>query len=529
VVTDTCSDGSAGVDNDCDGVDDDCDGPSDEHFVTQATSCGVGACAASGQRTCSMGMTQNSCTPGTPAANDASCNNVDNDCNGQRDEDYVVTATSCGVGACAAAGQNTCVMGSVVNTCTPGTPAANDTSCDNVDNDCNGARDEDYVVTATSCGVGACAASGQNRCVSGSVVNSCTPGTPAANDASCNNVDNDCNGTRDEDYVVTATSCGLGQCAAAGQNTCVTGSVVNTCTPGAPRAGLDDPTYPGNGVDNNCNGAIDEDSVPPCSVPDAVYSTTGLHNVTVPSGCTNAVVRIWGGGGSSGGGGGFWGSVTGGLGGPGGYATRTFAALTTSTTVQLRVGGGAAGCGPAGANADTTYSGGAGSTSRGGNGTNGANNTNPQGGNGGVSSSGGDGGRGFRGGGGGGGGGGPGWNPFGQAGGGGAATYINVGGTLMLAGGGGGGGGAGSNITSAGEAGGNGGSGCGSAGTAPSTNGGGGGGGGRCDGTTNQVGTGRNPHVPAGVTLPANTATGGNTTANCSAGGAGYAIIDWQP
>jgi hypothetical protein len=422
-------------------------------------------------------------------------------------------------------------MGSVVNTCSPGTPAANDASCNNVDDDCSGQRDEDYVVTATSCGVGACAAAGQNTCVMGSVVNSCTPGTPAANDATCDNVDNDCSGQRDEDYVPTATSCGLGQCAATGQNVCTAGSVVNTCTPGAPRPGLDDPTYPGNGVDNNCNGTIDEDSVPPCSVADGIYSTAGLHNITVPAGCTRAVVRLWGAGGASGNAnGGYYADVTGGHGGPGGYATNTFLSLTTATTVQLRLGGGGTGCGGAGANVNTIYSGGAGSTARNGNGTRGNDGVAPAGGVGGTPSSGGDGGTGYFGGGGGGGGGGPAWNPFGSAGGGGAASAIIVGSMTMVAGGGGGGGGAGSNIASAGFAGGAGGSGCNGAGAEPNQNGGGGGGGGKCTGAmTTQVGSGRNPHVPAGVTLPGTAAVGGNNTGDCLAGGPGYAIIDWQP
>ena len=29
----------------------------------------------------------------------------------------------------------------------------------------------------------------------------CTPGSPAPSDASCNNIDDDCNGVRDEDYA----------------------------------------------------------------------------------------------------------------------------------------------------------------------------------------------------------------------------------------------------------------------------------------------------------------------------------------
>ena len=42
------------------------------------------------------------CATGTPAADDASCNNVDDDCNGATDEDYVADSSCFLPGACAA-------------------------------------------------------------------------------------------------------------------------------------------------------------------------------------------------------------------------------------------------------------------------------------------------------------------------------------------------------------------------------------------------------------------------------------------
>ena len=93
-----------------------------------------------------------------PNASDTNCNGIDDNCNGQVDEGYVATATTCGVGACSAAGQLTCQSGTVVNTCSPGTPAANDNTCNGSDDNCNGQVDEGYVTTATTCGVGACSA-----------------------------------------------------------------------------------------------------------------------------------------------------------------------------------------------------------------------------------------------------------------------------------------------------------------------------------------------------------------------------------
>ena len=107
---------------------------------------------------------QDSCTPGTPAASDTTCNGIDDNCNGSVDEGYVPLATTCGVGACAASGVTICVSGAVTNSCTPGTPAASDTTCNGIDDNCNG-LDEGYVPLATSCGVGACAATGATSCV----------------------------------------------------------------------------------------------------------------------------------------------------------------------------------------------------------------------------------------------------------------------------------------------------------------------------------------------------------------------------
>ncbi|MBI3447469.1 MAG: hypothetical protein HY049_00910, partial [Acidobacteria bacterium] len=258
IVTSTCTPGTpAPSDATCNNIDDDCDGSVDEDYVPTPTSCGVGACSATGQTQCVGGSVTSTCTPGTPAPSDATCNNVDDDCNGQVDEDYVPTPTSCGVGACSATGPTQCVGGSVTSTCTPGTPAPSDATCNNIDDDCDGAVDEDYVPTPTSCGVGACSATGQTQCVGGSVTSTCTPGTPAPSDATCNNVDDDCDGTVDEDFGAVPTSCGIGTCASTGVATCLGGRIFDTCTQGAPGVETCD------GLDNDCNGFVDDGIAPP--------------------------------------------------------------------------------------------------------------------------------------------------------------------------------------------------------------------------------------------------------------------------
>ncbi|HEX7479953.1 MAG TPA: MopE-related protein [Polyangiales bacterium] len=259
VVLDSCRAGTgAPTDTTCDGIDDNCNGLVDEGYVSVATSCGVGACGSTGATSCVSGQVKNSCKPGTPAATDATCDGVDDNCNGTADEGYIALATSCGVGACAASGTTSCVSGAVKNSCTPGTPGASDTTCNGVDENCNGTADEGYVPSATSCGVGACAATGATSCVAGAVKNGCTPGTPAATDKTCDGIDDNCNGTADEGYAPVLSNCGVGACAATGATSCVAGTVQSSCHPGNPAP--TDTTC--NGIDDNCNGSVDEGYVP---------------------------------------------------------------------------------------------------------------------------------------------------------------------------------------------------------------------------------------------------------------------------
>jgi hypothetical protein len=122
----------------CDGVDNDGDASIDEGFdVGGVCTVGVGACQRSGTKSCNTARNGTVCsaTPGTPAASDVTCNGVDDDCNGANDEDYVSAPTSCGTGACARTGSSSCVSGTVVSGCTPGAPAASDASCDGVDDE----------------------------------------------------------------------------------------------------------------------------------------------------------------------------------------------------------------------------------------------------------------------------------------------------------------------------------------------------------------------------------------------------------
>jgi hypothetical protein len=242
----------------CDGVDNDCDGATDEDYVAKATSCGRGQCAATGVLSCVDGREVDSCKPGSPAQSDATCNTLDDDCDGTADEDFVSTQTSCGLGACGATGSTSCVGGQVKDSCKPGAPGASDADCNGVDDDCSGQADEDYVQTQTTCGIGACQAQGTRSCENGKEIDSCVMRPAAESDSDCDGVDDDCSGQADEDYVPAQTTCGIGACEAQGTRSCENGKEVDSCVVGMAAASDNDC----DGVDDDCSGQADEDYVP---------------------------------------------------------------------------------------------------------------------------------------------------------------------------------------------------------------------------------------------------------------------------
>lgn len=352
----------------CDGVDDDCDGRVDEDFMSRASTCGLGVCQRSGTLSCQSGSTSDSCAVGPPnGPDDSSCNGRDDDCGGNVYEGFVTMVTTCSIGPCAADGITACVDGTVVDSCMASAPSGTDNTCNNLDEDCDGRTDESFVSTASNCGIGACRSSGVITCSSGRTRDSCRAGTPlASDDTTCDNVDDDCSGQVDEDFVVAATNCGVGFCTSSGSRACSGGTVRDSCRVGSPRTSADDAFLPGNGVDDDCDGRVDED-VPPCDTTPLRYEAGAYNNIAVPGGCRSVTVRLWG----CGGGGGGNASASGGTGGPGGYATTT---VLVFGAMNLDVGsGGANNCNDAGSNAGaSTYGGGIGGTGAGANGQDGS-------------------------------------------------------------------------------------------------------------------------------------------------------------
>ena len=185
-----------GADEVCDAKDNDCNGPVDEGLGT--TTCGLGPCLQTIDN-CVAGIVQ-LCDPLKGQAPEV-CDALDNDCDGDVDE--ALGTTSCGLGECSHTIAN-CVGGEA-QVCDPQAGQAVET-CDNKDNDCDGDTDEELPLLA--CGLGECFHT-LLSCVDG-VPQQCDP-LEGQSDELCDGLDNDCDGDTDQD--LGTTSCGQGICA----------------------------------------------------------------------------------------------------------------------------------------------------------------------------------------------------------------------------------------------------------------------------------------------------------------------------
>ena len=245
----------------CNGLDDDCDGTIDETFTCvpgTVGSCGS-SCGTSGTRTCSATCTWGTCTPPTEV-----CNGVDDDCDTTCDEGSTCCAGSSGTctTGCGSTGTRTCSSSCGWGSCNP--PAE---TCNGADDDCDGMCDDGFACCAGSAGscTTSCGSTGTRSCSSG-----CAWGTCNIPAETCNGIDDDCDGTCDEGSTccagtmeTCATSCG-----STGTRTCSASCGWGSCSP---------PVETCNGVDDDCDGMVDEG----CG---ACAGCTGAVGVSSPGG-----------------------------------------------------------------------------------------------------------------------------------------------------------------------------------------------------------------------------------------------------